>query len=416
MKPFRIILAIVIAVILLLGSFSGGVIIGWSLPESMADSIQFLENNNLQKNSNNTISESKNVDDEDGLFKPFWESWDIVHDQYVDQPVNDEEMMRGAIRGMLESLDDPHTSYMDPEEFRQQSTSLEGEYEGIGAWVDITGDYLVIISPMPNSPAERGGIKPGDIVIAVDGEDMTGKDGEYVLNHILGPADTEVILSIQRESSTEPFDVALTREKIIVPSVVGEMVEDDIAYVQVSIFGENTTSELIRTLKELLSEDPIGMILDLRYNGGGAVVTSIEVTSQFIPGGQVVMYEEFGDGKRDDFKSERGGLATDIPLVVLVNEGSASASEITAGAIQDLGRGELVGVTTYGKGSVQNWIPLINDEGAVRVTIARWLTPNGRQINQAGLEPDHYVEISDEDYEAGIDPQLEKAIELLSVK
>ena len=413
MKAFRYILFTGIAIILLLGAFSGGIIIGWSLPESLADNFQFLTSHNTQTDITNAITADGSSMSTDELFKPFWETWDIVHDQFVDQPVNDEEMMQGAIRGMLESLGDPHTSYMDPDEFRQQSTYLEGEYEGIGAWVDATGDYLAIVSPMPDSPAEEADLKPDDLVIAVDGEDMTGKDGNYVLDHILGPAGTEVLLTIQRENVAEPFDVSIIRETIIVPSVYGELLEENVAYVQVSTFGEKTTAELKNTLKDLLAEEPVGIILDLRYNGGGALNTSIEILSQFIEGNQVVMYEEFGNGDRNEFKTESGGLATDIPLIVLVNEGSASASEITAGAIQDLDRGKLVGVTTYGKGSVQNWIPLLNDQGAIRVTIARWLTPNGRQINEAGLEPDYMVEISDEDYETGNDSQLNKAIELL---
>ncbi|MEJ5200965.1 MAG: S41 family peptidase [Anaerolineales bacterium] len=182
---------------------------------------------------------------------------------------------------------------------------------------------------------------------------------------------------------------------------------------QLLTFGDDTAEELDKTLEELLSKNPKGMILDLRNNGGGYLNTAVKVVSEFIPANKVVLIEEFGDGTRQTYKTEKHGIARDIPLVVLVNEGTASASEITAGAIQDYGRGKLVGTRTYGKGSVQNWVPLANDQGAVRVTIARWLTPKERQINKAGLEPDIVVEFTEEDIQARKDVQLEKAIEFL---
>ena len=407
-KPFRIILLVFIGLALFAVIFSSGMAVG--LAASNAPGIQqYLPY--LSPSGEQAAAPDENLD---ALFQPFWESWNLVHDQYVDQPVDDTEMMRGAIRGMLASLDDPHTSYMDPEEFEQTNAPLDGEYEGIGAWVDITGEYLAIISPMPDSPAEKAGLQPDDLVIAVNGKDMTGVDGDLVLRDILGPAGTDVTLTIQRKNEPHPFDVTITRAKIVMPSAQGEMLEENVAYVQINTFGRKTTKELRDTLDELMAQDPVGLIIDLRYNGGGYLDTSVDVVSQFIEGNQVVLYEELGDGSRTTYRSKNGGLATDIPLVLLVNEGSASASEIFAGAIQDYGRGTLVGTTTFGKGSVQNWVPLNNNQGAVRVTIARWLTPNERQIHNIGIEPDVVVEITEEDIEAERDPQLEKAIELLT--
>jgi carboxyl-terminal processing protease len=221
-----------------------------------------------------------------------------------------------------------------------------------------------------------------------------------------------VTLTILREGEPEPFDVTITRANITVPSVDSEMLDGNIGYIQLFTFGDSTTEDLRSALEELLAQKPKGLILDLRNNGGGGLQTSIEVASEFVGDG-VIMYEEYGDGTRDTYNAIKGGLATEIPLVVLVNEGSASASEIVAGAIQDTGRGQLVGVTSFGKGSVQNWIPLKDDQGAVRVTIARWLTPNGRTIHEIGLEPDIVVELTEEDIAAERDPQLDKAIELL---
>lgn len=408
-RSLRFVLAALIAIVLLIGAFSSGVVVGWVLPDRVLAGFQ--PDKEVVASDNPTQAQPTSSPED--LFKPFWETWDIVHEQFVDQPIDDTALMRGAISGMLEALGDKHTAYMDPEQYRISQMPMDGEYEGIGAWVDITGDFLVIISPMPDSPAEKAGIKAGDTIIAVDGEDMTGVDGNLVLRRILGPANTEVKLTVKRESQEEPLEIAITRAKIVIPSVTSEMLENEIAYVQVSTYGEKTTAELETALKELMAEKPKGMILDLRNNGGGYLNTAIEVVSQFIPSG-VVMYEQYGSGEKETFEALPGGLATDIPLVVLVNEGTASASEITAGAIQDLKRGQLVGVTTYGKGSVQNVIPLRNEEGVVRVTIARWLTPNERQIHEIGLEPDVVVEITEEDIAAERDPQLDKAIEILT--
>jgi carboxyl-terminal processing protease len=412
-KFTRYALIIVVVGLLLVGAFSGGMIVGWAMPEQTVR--ELVTPNEMPGLQSPTGEPDEQVEpkDREELFSTFWEAWDILHENYVDQPLDDEALMRGAIDGMMSSLGDPHTTYMDPEQFRRANAPLEGEYEGIGAYVDITGEYLKIISPMPDSPAENAGLKPEDIIVAVDGEDMTGVDGNLVLRRILGPAGTDVTLTIQRPNQTETFDVTITRAKIIMPSADGEMLEDGIAYVRVYTYGDKTMQELRSTLNTLMAQKPTGMILDLRNNGGGYLPTAIEVTSQFVKGNQVVMYEEFGDGSRQTFNSKNGGLATNIPLVVLVNGGSASAAEITAGAIQDLGRAELVGTTTFGKGSVQRWAALRDDQGAVRVTIARWYTPNDRQIHEIGLEPDHIVELTEEDTEAELDPQLDKAIELL---
>lgn len=344
------------------------------------------------------------------LFAPFWETWDIVHEEFVDQPVDDLALMRGAIEGMLEALGDKHTSYMSPEEFEQANESLVGEYEGIGAWVDITGDYVEVVSPMKGSPAAGAGLLPKDKIIGIDGEDMTGIPGDLVLQRILGPAGTDVTLTILR--GDESFEVTITRANITVPTAEAEMLEDNIAYIALLNYGENTTEQLRAELKTLLDQNPDGLIFDLRNNGGGYLNTAIQVVSEFIGEG-VVMYEEYGDGQIFTYNAIPGGLATEIPLVVLVNEGTASASEITAGAIQDYQRAPLVGVTTYGKGSVQSWIALSDNAGGVRVTIARWLTPEKRQIAEQGLTPEYVVEMTEEDYAAGRDPQLEKAIEVL---
>jgi carboxyl-terminal processing protease len=229
---------------------------------------------------------------------------------------------------------------------------------------------------------------------------------------VLGPAGTTVRLTIRREGEPEVFDVEIVRERIVIPVLESEMLEGDIAYIYLSQFNNDATNDLRTALDTLMAQNPRGLILDLRLNGGGFLMTAIEVASEFIGEG-VIMVEQFGDGSEQVHEADPGGLATEIPLIVLVNGGSASASEIVAGAIQDYERGLLVGETTFGKGSVQNWIALPGDNGAVRVTIARWYTPDGRQIHQIGLTPDVEIIPTEEDIEADRDVQLEKALDLL---
>jgi carboxyl-terminal processing protease len=423
-KKFLIIGGAALIVLLLvvasfsMGMFVGGGINGTETPQTSAAAAAVSTASNVLQESVEDLlktsppqSTSTPVEQED-LFAPFWQSWDLVHELYIDQPVDEELMMQGAIKGMMESLGDQHSSYMDPDQYRQANLPLEGSYEGIGAWVDATRDYLTIVSPMPGSPAEKAGLLPGDQIIAIDGEDMTGIDGNLVIRKVLGPAGTALTLTVYREGEGEPFDVTLERAKIIVPALEYEMLDGDIGYIKLYNFSEKATQDFAAALEDLLDQESAGLILDLRNNPGGERDSAVEITSQFIDEG-VIMYQEYGDGSRDTFEAVKGGLAPDIPLVLLINEGSASGSEIVAGAIQDVERGILVGMVSFGKGSVQNWIPLADEQGMVRVTIARWLTPNGRTIHELGVVPDFEIEYTDEDFENEVDPQLEKAIELL---
>lgn len=415
--------AVAVILILVVASFSIGMLVGGGSsnnasavvsPSSAASTastvLQEAVEDILQTEPPQATSTPPELED---LFDPFWQSWDLVHDLYIDQPVDDELMMQGAIRGMMDSLGDQHSSYMDPDQFRQSNMEIDGEYEGIGAWVDTTGEYLTIVSPMPGSPAEKAGLEPGDQIIAIDGEDMTGIDGSLVIRKVLGPAGTSLTLTIFREGEPEPFDVTLERARIVLPIVEYEMLDGNLAYIRLFSFSENATQELQTAINDLMEQQPDGMIFDLRNNPGGVRDVAVEIASQFVGDG-VIMYQEYGDGSRDTFDAVEGGLATDIPLVVLINEGSASGSEIVAGAIQDYDRGTVVGMVSFGKGSVQNWVPLDNEQGLVRVTVARWLTPNGRTIHELGVEPDIIIELSEEDFLNDLDPQLAKAIEILT--
>ena len=409
-RAFVSFVIVMIALVLLAGACSAGFVAGRVFTPS-GNSLSWLPDIGGITQPPSDGGTPENLSE---LFVPFWQTWDLVHEQYVNQPVDDELLMRGAIRGMLDALGDPHTSYMDPDQYKLLNSQLQGDesYSGIGAWVDPTADFLTVISPIPGSPAEEAGLRTGDQIIGIDGEDMTGIDAELVRQRVLGPAGSKVILTILR-AGQEPFDVEITRASITVPSVDYRMLEEDkIAYVRVLVFAENTQEQLQKALEDVLAQEPDGLILDLRNNGGGYLESAIDVASEFIPDG-VIVYEEYGDGERKTYQARRGGLATDIRMVVLINEGSASASEIVAGAIQDRERGKLVGMTSFGKGSVQVPTVLKNNEGAVRITIARWLTPAERTIHGTGLTPDFEVQFTEQDFAENRDPQLEKAVEVL---
>ncbi len=411
-KTLKYIFVVLVVIVVGLGSFAGGFVTGHMIPlgsiPGMPEPVTLAPPTTSPEQQSATPSEFQ------VLFSPFWEAWNLVHENFVDQPVDDIALMRGAISGMMNALGDQHSSYMDPKDFADANSSLEGEYEGIGAFVDTTTEYLTITSPIPGSPAERAGLMPGDQIVAIDGKDMTGIAAEVARTKVLGPANTVVHLTVLRDGEDKLLEFDVTREKITMKSASGKMLDSGIAYIQVTTFGDKTTPELLAALTDVMAQDPKGIILDLRNNGGGYLTTSVEVASQFLADG-VVLYEQYGDGTRTTYDVLPDGMATDtnIPMVVLINEGSASASEIVAGALQDSGRAKLVGVTSYGKGSVQNWIPLSGDNGAVRITIAKWLTPNENTIHEIGLTPDVIVERTEEDYKANLDPQLDKAVEVL---
>ena len=410
-KNINIALGSLVAIILLAGAFSGGFIAGNLFPAT--SQIPFLSDIFPSAPTVAPDQQSATPTELQALFAPFWEAWNIVHTQYVEQPVDDLALMQGAIRGMMDALGDEQTFYMDPELYEHETLSLQGEYEGIGAYVDLDGEFLTIVSPIAGSPAELAGLHPGDRVIAIDGEDMTGTPPEEVRSKVLGPEGTTVTITVSREGEPEPLDFVITRARITIHSAEGKMLEDGIAYVDINTFGDKTTQELRAALQNLMEQNPKGMIIDLRNNPGGYLNTAIEVSSEFIEEG-IIMYEQYGDGRRDQYEALGNGQATDIPIVVLINEGSASASEIVAGALQDYERATLVGEQSYGKGSVQNWQPLSNNQGAARVTIAKWLTPKERAIDHVGLAPDIFVEMAPEDFVSDQDPQLDVAIETLN--
>jgi carboxyl-terminal processing protease len=347
------------------------------------------------------------------VFAPFWETVNLVETRYYKQPIDQDALVEGAINGMLETLDDPHTIYLSPELETAQREEFEGDQEiqGIGAEVSQDGDNIVIVSPIDGSPAAAAGLRPGDILREANGVSLAGMSAAEAAAIVRGPQGTNVILLIERNGET--FEVTVTRDVIKIKSVQGKMLDDNnLAYVRLSQFGLQTDEDLEAVLKDLMAQNPEGLILDLRLNPGGGLDTVVEIADQFLPDG-LVLIQEFGDGVEREFKTGDGDLAEKIPMVVLIDEGSASASEVLAGAIHDRDRGTLIGHTSYGKGTVQSWQPLSNG-GGLRLTISRWLTPNHTWVNEKGIEPDYRVDLPefspDQEFE---DTQLQAAIDFL---
>jgi carboxyl-terminal processing protease len=346
-------------------------------------------------------------------FGPLYQAWDLIHSRYVHQPVDDTKLIQGAIDGMMKSLGDENSTYMDPATYQSASGSIEG-YEGIGAVVDLTGEYLKIVSVFPESPAQKAGLKADDEIVQVDGVDMTGKDPAAVRDLLMGPAGSHIKIAVRRAGESELLEFDIVRAKINPPVVESRMLENGIAYISLAIFSDTSAFQVKDALSRLMEQNPKGMILDLRGNPGGLVTAAVDIGSQFLPEGTLLFYEKDGKGIETRHVSTGGGLAISIPLVVLVDGHSASAAEIISGALQDHHRATLVGMKTYGKGSVQEWIPLMNNMGAIRITVALWYTPSGRQIDGQGLLPDVEVPMTEEQFQAGQDPQLDRAVDLLS--
>ena len=342
-------------------------------------------------------------------FRPFWEVWQILQADYFSQPIDNDILTEGAIDGMLAVLDDPNTRYLSPEEEESNRLNFEGEFEGIGAEVTIENDAIVVVAPFEGSPAALAGIKPGDILRQADSIELTGMDLGEAAKLVRGPAGSTVHLVIERDGST--FELEVVRDAINIPSVRGEVLDDGIAYIRLSRFSSDTVDELEQVLKGILSEDPIGMILDLRSNPGGGLSTAVDIADHFLDEGPILV-ERFGNGEEIHFSAEKEGLVQEIPLVLLIDEGSASASEVVAGSIQDRGRGTLIGNTSFGKGTVQTWHQLSND-GGLRVTVARWLTPNGTWVHGDGLVPDITIVPDESDEAIQEDVQLQAAIDHL---
>jgi carboxyl-terminal processing protease len=338
--------------------------------------------------------------------------WRVYNDatQNFDGTVNKQALINGATEGMVEALGDPYTEFFTASESQDFDNQLAGKVEGIGAEVGTKDGVITIIAPLDGSPAQKAGLKPGDQVVKIDGKSTDSTSLSDAVNKIRGNKGTKVTLTINRAGFAQPQDFTITRDVITVPSVTERLQQTGISYIQITQFGDDTSSAFKKAISQAASQHPKGIILDLRGNPGGFLTAAVDVASQFIPQGKVVVQEREHGKLQDQLTAESGGTFTSssIPLAVLVDGGSASASEIVAGALQDYHRGWLIGQQTFGKGSVQDLINLPAGQ-SLKLTVAHWYTPAGHGINGKGLTPNQVVAPGS----TGTDPQLDAAIQYL---
>ncbi len=367
--------------------------------------------------------------DEQTAFQPFWDAYHSITRDYAGEPVERKRLIEGAIRGMIAALDDPFSAYLSPDDFRQSLLGLSGQFEGIGATIEtrrLTGSgpcpilgegcALVVVEPLEGAPAARAGLLAGDRISAVDGTTVDGQTAEQALARVRGRKGTTVTLQIVRSGAAAPFDLPIVRDLIIQHEVQAKTLAGGaVGYVRLAGFSDRAADEFGRAVAEHVTAGRKKLILDLRGNPGGLVTDAQRVLSQFVPAGTTIFYQQDATGARTPTIALAGGAATDptIELAVLIDGGSASASEIVAGALQDLGRARLVGTKSYGKGTIQVWLQLADDTGGYRLTVDRWLTPNGRWIHKVGLDPDVAVVASGA--APGTDPILDRALVELGV-
>ncbi|OGH88527.1 MAG: hypothetical protein A3J93_04480 [Candidatus Magasanikbacteria bacterium RIFOXYC2_FULL_42_28] len=356
-------------------------------------------------NLNRALNKSDSVD-----FNEFWNVWDKVKQKYVKQPADETNMFYGAITGMVASLGDPYSIYMPPQMAGEFAKSLTGEFSGIGAEIGVKEEQLVVVAPLPGSPAELAGLRAGDKILGIDNVDTYGMDTFTAVMKIRGEAGTEVMLLIAHNGFKKAEEIKIIRATINVPAILYEK-KNDVAYLRVMQFDEDTTSQLNQSIKKIQKDGLKKVILDLRNNPGGYLDAAIEMASEWVADGAVVS-EKFSDGRENIHYSEGAHRLNGLKTVVLVNGGSASASEIVAGALQDYGLATIMGEKTYGKGSVQDF-EVFSDNSALKLTVAEWYTPKGKNINEQGILPEVEVIEEYDKEKIGEDVMLNKAMELL---
>lgn len=395
---------LIIAVVIAVGSFSLGFNSG---EKSLATTIGGIEN----------ITEGKptNVD-----FAPFWKAWNLLNEKYVPasttaKTVNDQEKVWGAIQGLTNSLGDPYTVFFPPVASELFESDIRGNFEGVGMEVVAKDGAITVIAPLKNSPASRAGIMAGDRIIKIDSKETANLSTEDAVQLIRGPGGTQVTLTIIRNGTKEPFGVKVVRDVIDIPTIDTKELPGDIFVIELYSFSAQSPNLFRGALRKFILSKDDKLILDLRGNPGGYLEAAIDMASWFLPSSKVVVREDFGSSKDEKVYRSKGYdiFNEDLKFVILVDSGSASASEILAGALSEHGKAILVGDKTFGKGSVQELVN-ITPETSLKVTIARWLTPNGLSISQEGIEPKFLVKYSVADREANRDPQLDKAIEILN--
>ena len=389
---------LIIVVIALVAGFAGGFYYrDYQSPVSVVQSL-------INKNA----GQPNTVD-----FSLFWNVWEILHNKYVDNDkLVTQELIYGAINGMVNAVGDPYTVFLKPKESEEFKQQINGSFGGIGIEIGLRKNILTVITPIKDTPAAKAGLLAGDKIIAVDKKSTEGMKVDEAVGLIRGPKGTQVTLTIVRDGANDPKDYSMTRDTIKIPAVEWKMLDEDVAYIEMFVFNKNVDDEFKKASEEIVKSSAKKIILDVRNNPGGLLDSAVNIASYFLESDKIVTVERFGDGKTNEFRTQPNGLLKNYPIIVLINKGSASASEILAGALKD-NRGVLVvGETSFGKGSVQE-VAELPKKASLKVTIAKWLTPKGISINENGIKPDIEVIRKEEDIKNEIDTQLDKARELI---
>lgn len=352
---------------------------------------------------------TKNLD-----FDQFWQVWKKVKTKYAKQPVKDSDLFYGAMQGLVAGLNDPYSVYFPPKAAEEFNKSLDGEFSGIGAEVGIKNNQLVVVAPLPGTPAERAGLRPGDKIFAIDKVVTIGMDTSSAVEKIRGKAGTKVVLTIMRNGFTKTKEFPIVREKINIPAVIFSVKDKNVAYLRVMQFNQNTMPEFNKAIKQIQDRKISKLVVDLRNNPGGYLETAVSMASEWVGEGKVVS-EKFSNGDTNIHSTVGEHRLQNFPTVVLVNGGSASASEILAGALQDHKKATVVGEKTFGKGSVQDY-EMLPDGSSLKITVAEWFTPNDKNINEQGIKPDVEVKEDWTKEKIGEDVMLKKALEILKPK
>ncbi|MDP3954530.1 MAG: S41 family peptidase [bacterium] len=345
-------------------------------------------------------------------FSLFWSVWDLLHERYVDRTELDtQKLLYSAIDGLVRGVGDPFTSFLEPKESEDFAREIQGSFGGVGIEIGIRDEILTVITPIVDTPAEKAGILAGDKIIKIGDKSTEGMGLDEAVNLIRGPKGTEVVLTMFREGLKEPREFKLIRSDIRIPTVKLE-IKDGVAHLRLYVFNKNTDADFEKISKEILNSGAKGIVFDLRNNPGGLLDSAVNIAGYFLEPGSVVLNERFGNGSENVFKASGSARLKNLPVVVLINRGSASASEIVAGAMRDIRGVKLIGEKSFGKGSVQQ-VEDLRGGSSLKVTIAKWFTPSGASIDKNGIEPDIVVERTEEDIKAQKDPQLDRAINLL---
>jgi len=391
-----------------------GIIFGRQLELKKTDN-QKLNNNSTISFFDSFTSKIPEFVDKDINFSLYWDVWQSVKEKFYQQNnINDKDLFYGSLKGMVRALNDPYTVFFNPDEAAEFNKELKGRFEGIGAEIGIKHDRLTIIAPLPNTPADKVGLRPGDKIFLIDDFDTTDIAIDEAVRRIRGPEGTEVVLTVLHKDEAVPVKITVTRGEIIIPTVSWELKgeQKDIAYLRVFSFIDTTMPDFKHEVNKILAQDPKALILDLRSNPGGYLDAAIDMAGFWIEPKKPVVLERLHNSKEQSYLSQGPAVFSNLNTIVLVNEGSASASEIVAGALRDWEKAIILGEQTFGKGSVQDYSAL-SGGAALKITIAEWLTPDGTCINKEGISPDVKVEMTSEDFNNDLDPQLDRALELL---